>query len=97
MSANNIPFIPFVDPNNITGTENNQSAQINAILAQQILGSFPNFKSDGTGNLTTAAVIVSVAMLVELRVISSLLNSTNDNLDQLRASELNNVVPPGGF
>ena len=45
MSANNIPLFPFVDPNNLTGTENTQANQINAILAQQILGSFPNFTS----------------------------------------------------
>ncbi len=97
MTANNIPNIPFVDPNNLTGVENNLINQVNAVITTEIIGSFPMFQNNGTGNLTTAAVAVWICMLIELRVISGLLNSTNDNLDQLRASELQNVVPPGGL
>ncbi len=97
MSTNAIPPFGFVSPQADTGTANQLIAQVNALLAQQIIGAFPTFTNDGTGSLTTAAVAVWVCMLVELRVISGLLNSTNSNLDQIRADELNNVVPPGAY
>ena len=51
--------------------------------------------ADGTGNLTLINIAPQLAQLVELRNISSQLNTTNQNLDQARAQELNTLFVSG--
>jgi hypothetical protein len=56
----------------------------------------PSYPAPGSGQLTSAQVDTAKAILIELRVISNLLNlGTNYNIDVMRADELFSVTPPG--
>ncbi len=64
---------------------------INAANATQVIG--PT-NDPMTGAIIKALITTQIALLVELRVANNL-NAGSANLDQMRADELNNVVPPG--
>jgi len=55
----------------------------------------PSF--DANGFLTPATLATNLATLVELRCITSLLNTQGANLEQMRAEELHSVNPPGAI
>ena len=63
----------------------------NASGASQGIG--PGFNAGG--NIVPTLISLPLATLVELRVISNLLNTTNLDLNTMRADELNNACLPG--
>ncbi len=69
---------------------------INAANATQVIG--PT-NDPVTGAIIKALITTPIALLVELRVANNLamFGPTGVSLDQMRADELNNVVPPGEF
>ncbi len=66
---------------------------INAANATQVIG--PT-NDPVTGAIIKALITTQIAILVELRVANNLAAGST-SLDQMRADELNNVVPPGEF
>ena len=62
----------------------------------QVIG--PMYNPNGlSGTPVPALIVTNTAILVELRVISALLNATGVDLNTLRADELSNVVLPGNL
>jgi len=57
---------------------------------------YPGPNPNGSGNVAFN-VNIPLATLVELRVISDLLNTSNLNLNNLRADELYAIVQPGSI
>ena len=67
---------------------------INAANATQVIG--PT-NDPVTGAKVKALINTLTAVLVELRVMNNIANGGAVDLDQMRADELLNVVPPGEF
>lgn len=60
------------------------------------LATYPGFTSDATGNLTPINIAPNMGFLVELRVMSNMLNSWGIDLNQARAEELNRIMASTG-
>jgi len=65
----------------------------NAAGASQ--GISPGFNA--SGGISPTLVTLPLAILVELRVISNLLNTQLVDLSNMRADELQNATPPGAL
>jgi len=96
-----IPYFTSDTPPEGIGTLNQLIKLINATL-EPVAGALggvaaigPTF--DATGTLTSLSIAVQLSILVELRCIANLLNTTGADQEQMRAEELNNVVPPGSI
>ena len=60
------------------------------------LANYPAIANDGSGTLTPVNIAPNMGFLVELRVMSNLLNAWGIDLNQARAEELNRIVTATG-
>ncbi len=72
---------------------------LNQSSANGIAVQSATYNLSGSSQPILASASVFIATLVELRVLNNLLNSQYQNVDlnQMRADELNAVVPPGSL
>lgn len=93
-----IPLVNQINPPETTGTYNSLVNQIDTLFQTNNIGQQPTFNVANltATSLTTANVAVQVCILVELRVQNYLMQMTmadKTDLDQIRADELNNIIP----
>ena len=62
------------------------------------LSNYPSLANDGSGTLTPVNIAPNMGFLVELRIMSNMMNTWGIDLNQARAEELNRImVGTGGL